>query len=499
LNQRPYVLAIDQGTTNTKVVAVDALGRVVARASRAVNVTYPQPAWVELDATQVWQSVLEACVEVLSQCKGVAPVAVGVSNQRESVVAWDRHTGTPLGPVVIWQCRRTAADCESLAALNVGKTVHEKTGLALDPLFSATKMCWLLDHIPNGHARAEAGEIALGTIDSWLLWNLTAGAVHATDPSNASRTQLFGLRERAWLPELLKIFNVPEQALPQVKATNALFGNTSAACGLPAGVPIHALFADSHAALFAQGGYAPGAVKATYGTGSSLLAPTKEFVLSQKGISSTIAWQLAGQPCAFSLEGNIAVSGAAMQWLAQLLFTGDEEGVKKLARLAATVPDSEGVYLVPAFVGLGAPHWDSEARGLISGLTRGSTAAHVSRACLESLAYQVKDVLDVLEFENHAPFEAVFADGGASANDMLMQFQADILGRKVVRARNADLSAMGAAYVAGLGVGLWESLEQLATLSQERDSFEPQMGQQQRANLVAGWKAALGRARSAPA
>ncbi len=488
-----YVLAIDQGTTNTKVLAVNVQGVVVAQASRPVTVTYPQPGWVEANGEQIWQSVRAAMADVLVQMQGAAPVAVGISNQRESVLVWDRKTGKPLGPVVVWQCRRTADVCERLRHQGWAPKLHQSTGLQIDPLFSATKLRWLLDHIPQAATRAAAGDLAAGTMDSWLLWNLTGGASHATDVSNASRTQLLGLADRHWQPELLDVFGVPAQVLPQLQSSCGVFGHTVAASGLPAGVPITALIADSHAALFAQGGHSAHGIKATYGTGSSLLTPTAALTFSRHGLSSTVAWQVAGVPT-YALEGNIAISGAVVDWLSRLLFGDDPEAVSRVAALAATVENSGGVYLVPAFVGLGAPHWNTDARGVICGLTRGTGPAQLARAALEAVAYQVKDVLTAMEAEQGEAFGAVWADGGASRNNQLMQFQADLVDRPVVRAQATDLSALGAAYLAGLGCGLWADLQALQAFSLDRERFAPRMPPAQRERLYSGWQLALRRA-----
>ncbi|MDX2023724.1 MAG: glycerol kinase GlpK [Deltaproteobacteria bacterium] len=484
---RPYVLAIDQGTTNTKVLAVDADGRVLAKASEPLPIAYPEPGWVQCEAQALWNTVQLACAKVLAELHPQLPAAIGISNQRESTLAWDKRTGEALGPVVVWQCRRSTALCDRVR--EHASTIHKITGLGVDPLFSSTKMQWLLQNIPQAARAASQGHLALGTVDAWLLWNLTGGAAFATDASNASRTQLYGLQSGSWDAAMCELFDVPMHALPEIKATNALFGHTASGSGLPAGVPIFALFADSHAAFFAHGA-TQGGVKATYGTGSSLLATTPQLVLSQRGLSSTVAWRLQGDAAAtFALEGNVAVAGAALQWLAQVLFGNDD--VARVAALAASVPDAAGVYLVPAFVGLGAPHWEPNARGLLTGLTRGTTAAHICRAGLESLAYQVKDVITALEAEQGAAYASVFADGGASGNDSLMQFQADTLDRQVLRASQPDLSALGTAYMAGLGAGLWNSVKDVAALPKDRHSFVPRMPAHVRETAYEGWKRAI--------
>lgn len=489
----PFVIAIDQGTSNTKVLAVSTSRQVAGRASCPVSVAYPRPGWVELDPLQVWESVQQAVRDVVARM-GAAPIAIGVSNQRESILVWERATGRPLGPVIVWQCRRTAAACEHLTQRGLATTIQQATGLQIDPLFSATKLKWLLDEIPRGLSRAQNGEIAAGTLDSWVLWNLTGGAAHATDASNASRTQLVAIEEARFSPSLLKIFGIPAAVLPSLLPSDTLFGHTVAQAGLPAGVPITAMIADSHAALFAQGGHSLPVVKATYGTGSSLLTPMDALKLSARGLSSTIAWQL-GPRITYGLEGNIPVSGAVFEWTARLLFGAQEDALARVAALAASVPDAAGVHLVPAFVGLGAPHWDTEARGLMCGLTRGSGPAQVARAALEAVAHQVCDVLEAMEAERDQPFQAVLADGGASRNDTLMQFQADLAARPVWRSRQADLSALGAAYLAGLRVGLWD-LPALQDPPPLRDPFVPVLAEGERERLRAGWQEALRRVAS---
>jgi glycerol kinase len=482
--KRKLVLAIDQGTTNTKVLLVDERGGVAARASRPLSIRFPQPGWVEQDAGALWRSVAEAIGECLAQAGGAEPAAVGVTNQRESVVAWDRRTGEPAAPCVVWQCRRSAAFCDDLRRRGLEPLVSERTGLAIDPLFSASKVRWLLDNIPDGQKRAEAGELCLGTVDSWVLWNLTGGKVHACDATNASRTQLLNLRSLDWDDELLGIFGVPRQALPQVRASSGVVGER-------AGVPIASLIGDSHAALFGHAAFRPGSVKATYGTGSSLMTLTELPVPSTRGLSTTIAWW-RGPAATYALEGNIFMTGGAVQWLGEFLRLADP--ARQAAELAREAPDTGGVYLVPAFAGLGAPYWNAEARGLISGLTRGTTAAQVARATLESIAYQVRDVFEAMRRDAGVELPELMTDGGASQNDFLMQCQADILGRPVVRNLSTDLSAIGAAWLAGLAVGLWRSTEELLALPRPEDRFEPRMSESERQARCAGWDEAVSRA-----
>jgi glycerol kinase len=492
---QPHILAIDQGTTNTKVLLFDEASAVAARASRPVTITFPEAGWVEQDPAQLWRSVedgIEECL-VASRASRVRPDVVAVTNQRESVLVWERATGRPLGPCIVWQCRRTSPFCDELRRRGLQETIESKTGLTIDPLFSASKIRWLLDAIPNGHARAAGGELCAGTVDSWVLWNMTGGAVHACDATNASRTQLYGLQLGDWDDELLGIFGLPRRMLPDIRPSSGQFGTTQGMRSLPDGVPIASLIGDSHAALFGQAAFEPGTVKATYGTGSSLMTVTPKPVRSSHGLSTTVAWALPGG-ASYALEGNITMTGGAIDWLAQ--FLGGANTPASVADLAATVDDAGGVYLVPAFAGLGAPHWDDRARGVICGLTRGTTAARVARATLESIAYQVRDVFDAMRSDSSQAPTALLADGGASRNDGLMQFQADVLGCPVVRTSSADLSAQGAAWLAGLATKIWPSLDALARLPRTVDRFEPSMSSTERHTRYAGWRDALRRTRA---
>jgi glycerol kinase len=485
-----YILAIDQGTTNTKATLIDSTGRVRASASRPLSIRYPRPAWVEQDAGELWTSVTATAAECLNRGGGATPAAIGVSNQRESVVVWDRRSGQPAGPCVVWQCRRTAPFCAALRARGAESLVKERTGLAIDPLFSASKAHWLLEQIPDGFRRAGDGELCIGTVDSWVLWKLTGGAAHATDLTNASRTQLLDIRRLDWDAELLELFAIPRAALPAVHPSSHIFGVTVDHAGIPAGVPIGALAGDSHAALFGHGVFEPGAVKATYGTGSSLMTIIERPCESKHGLSTTIAWSCAGET-PYALEGNIPVTGGAVQWLGELLHLANP--VDEAARLALTVPDSGGVFAVPAFTGLGAPYWNDAARGLIAGLTQATTGAHLARAIIESIAYQVGDVFAAMERDAARELPALLAGGGASRNDWLMQFQADILERPVIRSGVADVSAVGAAWLAGLAVGVWRSMEELRNLPRVEEQFQPKMAADERARLRDGWRDAVER------
>ena len=477
------ILAIDQGTTNTKALAVDANGRVMAAASVPMQVSYPHPGWAEQSATDIWGSVQRVIAEVAGSV-GPHFDAVAISNQRETIVAWDAATGRPLAPAITWQCRRSAERCDAIRLAGHAERIAEKTGLGLDPLFPAAKIGWLIENIAEVRGAARGGALRVGTIDSWLLWNLTAGDVHATDHSNASRTQLFDTQALAWDAELLRIFAVPVSTLPQVRTSDSHFGDTAAAViSLAAGTPIHAMLGDSHAALFGHGVRTPGTVKATYGTGSSLMTLTGGRRWGSHGLSSTIAWSTSAGP-AYALEGNISVSGQAATFMAELLGLGD---AAELAELAATVPDSNGVSFVPALVGLGAPHWAPQARGLIDGLTLGTKPAHLARAAIEAIAQQVADVFEAMQDDLGAPLAQLSSDGGASRNDALMQFQADIIGRPVVRGDRAEVSALGAMMMAA------QSLGRSVVPPAETKTFTPAMSATGRTAIRARWREAIDR------
>jgi glycerol kinase len=483
------ILAIDQGTTNTKAVLVDADGSVRHRVSRRVHPTFPQPGWVEHNPDHIWGSVQQAMDACLTEAGDPRISCIAISNQRESVLMWDRWTGRPCGPLIVWQCRRTSRFCEGLRNRGVETMVRERTGLPIDALFSASKIRWLLDNIPDGRARAECGELCAGTVDSWLIWNLTGSAIHGCDVSNASRTQLLSLQSGAWDPKMLALFKIPETVLPSVKPSAAHFGETKASGRLPAGVPITGVIGDSHGALFGQGGFEPGVVKATYGTGSSLMSPISRVVLPENGLAATVAWQICDE-IMYALEGNISVTGAAVDWCTNLLGLDD---APETAALANQVDSTDGVFLVPAFVGLGAPYWQEQARGLITGITRGTTRAHVARAAIESIAFQIRDVFDAMAPQVGTDVTALLADGGASRNDTLMQFQADLLGCPVLRNKAEDLSALGAAYIAGLSMGIWQSTDDLAKLPRSFDRFEPMWSDAKRSDVYSGWKEAVAR------
>jgi glycerol kinase len=491
---RKHILAIDQGTTNTKAVMIDDHGAVLARASRSVPTAFPEPGWVEQDAVAIWRSVGDAVGECVAAAGSPAIDAVGLTNQRESVVIWERRTGAPVGPCITWQCRRTAPLCAELRHRGLEPRIRATSGLPIDPLFSASKARWLLDHTPDGHRRAADGELCIGTVDSWLLWNLSGGAAHMCDGSNASRTQLLNLHTVSWDAYLLDAFGVPAAALPHIRPSSGIAGYTADEGPLAAGVPIASLIGDSHAALFGQSVCRLGVVKATYGTGSSLMRLLAQPVMSEATLSTTVAWLLPDRAW-YALEGNITVTGGAVDWLGQVLGLSDPSS--GVAAMANDASDTGGVYLVPAFAGLGAPHWDEHARGLLCGLTRGTTAAQIALATVRSIAYQVRDVFAAMDQDGSVPVPELLADGGASRNDALMQFQADILGVPVVRNRSTDVAAIGAAWLAGLAVGIWTSLADLESLPRDRDRFESRMPEPERERLYAGWQDALARSGSA--
>jgi glycerol kinase len=483
------VLAIDQGTTNTKGLLVDADGRVHHQAAVPNMVTYPQAGWAEQSATALLDGVRDVIAQMVAKAGSTGIAAVAISNQRESIIVWDAATGVPIGPCIIWQCRRSAPLCDALREAGHAQTILSKTGLALDPLFPAGKIAWLLDAVPGARQRAEAGALRAGTVDAWLLWNLTGGVVHATDHSNAARTQLFNTQTLAWDAELAGLFNVPLALLPQVMPSDSRFGETvGGASALPAGIPIHAMIGDSHAALFGHGVRSPGMVKATYGTGTSLMALTGERVLSSHGISSTIAWSTSTGPV-HALEGNISVSGQAAAFMAEMLGLDDAAA---LSALAASVPDSNGVAFVPALVGLGAPHWRADARGTVTGMTLGTTRAHLARAALEAIAFQVADVFAAMEQDSGTALAELRADGGASRNGMLMQFQADMIGLPVAAAAAPEVSALGAAAMAFAGLGITMPPVPAA------ERYTPTMLATERHSHLARWHDALARTLAQP-
>jgi len=487
-----YLLALDQGTTSSRALVINESGKVVAVAQKEFTQIFPQPGWVEHDPNEIWSSQIGVAADALGQAGASAKdvAAIGITNQRETAVVWDRKTSEPIHNAIVWQDRRTAGICDKMKADGLEPMITKKSGLVIDAYFSGTKVQWLLDNVPGAREKANRGELAFGTIDSWLIWKLTNGAVHVTDESNASRTMLFNIYTRAWDDELLKALNVPRSMLPEVKASSEVYGEST---GILAGVPIAGIAGDQQSALFGQMCTKPGMAKNTYGTGSFMLMNTgTEGVSSKNKLLTTIAWRRAGQT-EYALEGSVFVTGAVVQWLRdglKIIRTAPE-----VEELATSVPDNGGVYLVPGFVGLGAPHWDPYARGTIVGLSRGSTAAHIARAALEGIAYQVADILLAMTADSGVKLAELRVDGGASKNNLLMQFQADILGIPVVRPSDTETTALGSAYLAALAVGYYKSLEEVAAHWAMDRTFEPKMSADQRQKLQAEWNKALGRAK----
>jgi glycerol kinase len=488
-----YLLALDQGTTSSRALVIDNTGKVVGLAQKEFTQIFPQPGWVEHDANEIWASQIGVAADALGRAGAASSdvAAIGITNQRETAVVWDRKTGEPIHNAIVWQDRRTAGFCDKLRADGYDKLVQEKTGLVIDAYFSGTKVNWLLDNVPGARQRAERGELAFGTIDSWLIWKLTNGAVHVTDESNASRTMFLNIHTRDWDDELLKVLNVPRSVLPQVKSSSEVYGEST---GVLAGIPIAGIAGDQQSALFGQMCTKPGMAKNTYGTGSFMLMNTgTEAVPSENKLVTTIAWRRAGETL-YALEGSVFITGAVVQWLRdglKIIRTAPE-----IEELALSVPDNGGVYFVPAFVGLGAPHWDAYARGTIIGLTRGTTSGHIARAALEGIAYQVADVLLAMRADSGIKLAELRVDGGACSNNQLMQFQADILGIPVVRPNNTETTASGSAYLAALAVGYYKTLDEIAAQWGIDRTFEPKMSADQREKLQAEWTKALGRAKA---
>ena len=487
-----HVLALDQGTTSSRAIVFNEKGDIVAVAQKEFRQIFPQSGWVEHDPREIWSTQAGVAQEALARA-GLRPgdvVSVGITNQRETTLLWDRKTSEPVANAIVWQDRRTAPFCDQLRSQRLESVIREKTGLVIDAYFSATKLHWLLENVAGARARAEAGELAFGTIDTWLIWKLTRGKVHATDASNASRTMLCNIRTGDWDDELLKLFQVPRSVLPRIAGSSEVLGE--AVDGL-AGLPIAGVAGDQQAALFGQACLQPGMVKNTYGTGCFMLMQTgSKPVTSKNNLLTTIAWRL-GHQLEYALEGSVFIAGAAVQWLRDGL--GLIRTSADVEALAAQVDDNGGVYLVPAFAGLGAPHWDAYARGAIVGLTRGSTAGHLARATLESMAYQSADLVHAMEADAGLRLTELRVDGGASVNNALMQFQSDLLRVPVVRPRISETTALGAAYLAGLATDVWKSRDEIASYWQAERRFEPTLPDEKRRQLVAGWTKAVGRSK----
>ncbi len=488
-----HILAFDQGTTSSRAIVFDRSGAIAAVAQKEFPQIFPKPGWVEHDPREIWSSQAGVAAEALTRA-GLSATdvdAIGITNQRETTIVWDRATGAPVYNAIVWQDRRTAGICDRLRARKLDRLIKRKTGLVIDAYFSATKIQWILQHVKGARARARAGELAFGTVDSWLVWNLTGGAAHVTDPSNASRTMLFDIAKGQWDDELLAIFGVPRSMLPEVRSSSEVYGTTTL---LGAPIPIAGIAGDQQAALFGQACTKPGMVKNTYGTGCFMLMHTgAKPIASKHNLLTTVAWRIGGRT-EYALEGSIFIAGAVVQWLRDGLELF--RAAPDIEQLAANVSDTGGVYLVPAFAGLGAPHWDQYARGAIVGITRGTTKAHLARAALEGIALQVRDVLEAMEADSGIKLKELRVDGGASANNLLMQLQADLLDVPVVRPQVAETTALGAAYLAGLAVGYWKSQADIARQWRADARFKPVMKAAVRTRIAKGWVRALGRAKA---
>lgn len=488
-----YILSFDQGTTSSRAIVFDHSGAIISVAQKEFKQIFPQPGWVEHDANEIWSTQLGVAAEAVTKAGLTIQqiAAIGITNQRETTVVWDQQTGMPIFHAIVWQDRRTAAYCDELKAAGHAQMIQSKTGLIIDAYFSATKLKWILDHVEGARAKAEKGELCFGTIDSWLVWKLTNGKVHVTDVSNASRTMLFNIHSLTWDDELLQLFNIPASILPQVKSSSEVYGHTQNILTAH-NIPIAGIAGDQQAALFGQLCTQPGMVKNTYGTGCFMLMNTGEkAVRSQNHLLTTIAWKINGVT-QYALEGSVFIAGAVVQWLRDGLKI--IRSSKEVETLAATVKDSDGVYVVPAFAGLGAPYWNQHARGTITGITRGTTGGHIARASLDSIAYQTMDVLKAMEADAGITIKELRVDGGATANNLLMQFQSDVLNAKVVRPIVTETTALGAAYLAGLAVGYWKNVDEIQQQWQMDRTFTPQISEDQRQQLSKGWKRAVGAA-----
>ncbi|MFZ0949976.1 MAG: glycerol kinase GlpK [Candidatus Sulfotelmatobacter sp.] len=488
----PYILSLDQGTTSSRALLFDHDGAVRSVAQREFTQIFPEPGWVEHDPEEIAASQIAVALEALAQAH-VQPsdvAAIGITNQRETTIVWDRTTGKAISNAIVWQDRRTAAFCEQLKAQGHENLIQQRTGLLIDAYFSGSKISWILEHVPGARKLAAAGRLAFGTVDTWLLWKLTGGRIHVTDASNASRTMFFNLHSGTWDGELLDLFGIPDSMLPSVRPSSEVYAEVSSVPGLN-GIRIAGIAGDQQAALFGQRCTTPGLTKNTYGTGCFLLQSTgNRAVASTNRLLTTVAWQI-GDSTNYALEGSVFVGGAVVQWLRDGL--GIIRKSSEVEALAGSVADNGGVYFVPAFVGLGAPHWDSYARGAIIGLTRGSNAGHIARAALESIVYQVADLMDAVQTDTSTPLLELRVDGGASANDSLMQFQADVLGVPVARPAMTETTALGAAFLAGLAAGFWKEMQAISDLPQEERKFEPRMPRSQVNELRQRWNEAVSR------
>lgn len=492
---KPYLMALDQGTTSSRAIVFDKKGKIVSIAQKDFKQHFPKAGWVEHDPMEIWKSqssvMIQSLVDKSIRANQIA--AIGITNQRETTIVWDRATGEPLYNAIVWQDRRTAAFCDELKSKGYAELINKKTGLIIDAYFSATKIRWILENVEGARKRAEAGELAFGTIDSWLIWKLTVGRTHVTDVTNASRTMLYNIHDQKWDQELLDLFDIPISLLPEVKSCSEVYCETAGDV-LSVKIPIAGIAGDQQAALFGQLCTEPGMAKTTYGTGCFLVMNTgKEAVKSENKLLTTIAWKINDE-ITYALEGSVFIGGAAIQWL--------RDGIKILKnskdseRLANGLKDNDGVYFVPALAGLGAPHWDQDARGAFFGITRGTTSAHFARAALEAIAYQVYDVLKAMEKDSGKPTQELRVDGGATANDFLMQFQADLLDCEIKRPKIIETTAIGAAFLAGLAVGFWESQEEIQKLWESDKNFQPEMDEESREKLIHFWHKAVERSKS---
>ena len=487
-----YIIAIDQGTTGSTVMVLDEQIQVLAKVNEEFEQIYPQPGWVEHDPEAIWSSVTSTLAKALDKAgvDGKDVAGIGITNQRETTLIWERQGGRPIHNAIVWQDRRTAEMCGVLKKQGLEPLFKERSGLVLDPYFSGTKIRWMLDNVDGARARARAGELALGTRDSNLIWRLTGGEAHVTDVSNASRTLLFNLKTLAWDPELMGHLDVPPELLPQVRGSSEQYGVTRGVPGLPDGIPVAGAAGDQQSALFGQACFAPGDAKCTYGTGAFLLLNSgTEPVASENGLLTTVAWKLGDEPTVYALEGSAFIAGAAVQWLRDGLKIIDS--APEVETLACSVPDSGGVMVVPALVGLGAPHWRPDARGLICGITRGTTAAHLARATLDGIALQIHDLVGAMLEDTGQPLASFKVDGGATANDLLMQFQADILGQPIVRPEVIETTAVGAAFMAGLATGVWNSPDAIAEAWKPDRHFTPAMDPEIRQDYLDRWAKAI--------
>jgi glycerol kinase len=485
-----YILSFDQGTTSSRSIIFNEKGNIISVAQKEFTQIFPQPGWVEHDATEIWSTQLGTAAEVISKAGLTVNdiAAIGITNQRETTVVWDKKTGKPLCNAIVWQDRRTATYCDELKQQGHASSIQQKTGLVIDAYFSATKLKWILDNVTGAREKAGRQELCFGTVDCWLLWNLTQGKVHATDVTNASRTMLYNIHSLQWDDELLSLFNIPKSVLPQVRSSSEIYGHTENVLSAK-NIPVSGIAGDQQAALFGQMCTQPGMVKNTYGTGCFMLMNTGEKpVVSKNNLLTTIAWQINNKTF-YALEGSVFIAGAVVQWLRDgLHIIENAAAVEKLALETAT---SDGVYVVPAFAGLGAPYWNQHARGTMVGITRGTSAAHIARAALESISYQTMDVINAMQADANIEVKELRVDGGATANNLLMQFQSDILNTKVIRPKVTETTALGAAYLAGLAIEYWKDMDEISGQWQVEKTFEPQMESSEKNELIKGWQRAI--------